>query len=614
MAARNDRILLKNGSLLSLGNFHVGEPDIYSFAMAKSTQVPSVLSFSGDVVAAGKPVVDDSVVTYLSTPKDATTVNSQAYKNKENEFDDGVRWIWGSLSRGGAYIRKTAANNYKIGGVTGFFRVGSDNYEYVINEQSVNRSLSDFSDVCFMYDDQSLTWDLPYIYVFTNGGMGIIPGAPEGSLDHYWNYRVYNSLISSYGDWQPLNDMDDVVHYITWEGITGNKPSCYWESQSTPPKDLDHIILGGQFSGMTRIKGDIWGGQKADDEDDPNRDAGSSEEQGGNGDYPEETSHVDTPDSSSMTTSIVNSGFITLYNPTLANVKSFSDFLFTDIDEVTSIQLKRLIADPIDFTLFLAMCHFTPPSTITDNIMYAGIDTGVSAKKINNQFKVIDCGTVHISGDTKTFLDYNNTTKISIYLPYAGIKELNADDVVGSDVNCTYNIDMLTGDCLITIKCVRNIRKQMGDAELDDVLYTFTGNCYETVPLTATDWRNVFTSSISLVSGGIALAGGNVAGIGAIANAIMTEKVSVEKSGNVSSNFGYMGVQYPYIILERPVTANPYNYRAFKGYVLNMHYNLGDLSGYTEIEGETLWIDGFDGITESEAEMLKQITSSGFYL
>jgi hypothetical protein len=75
-----------------------------------------------------------------------------------------------------------------------------------------------------------------------------------------------------------------------------------------------------------------------------------------------------------------------------------------------------------------------------------------------------------------------------------------------------------------------------------------------------------------------------------------------------------MDLQEPYIIVERPIDDNPYNYRAFKGYVLNMRYNLGNLKGYTEIESETLWVNGFDGITDEEAEMLKSITSSGFYL
>lgn len=618
MAALNNSILLNNGSQIFLATFQIGEPYTGSYSISKGTNhPPTVVNMSMDVVLAQKEVVPDSVLQILQNGGNESYIASDTFKNAETTFDQNVRWLWGSLENGGCYIRKVSSNAYRVGGVTCFiYYRNQERYCYLINEQGDTRTQAELDDLTFMYDEGFITNEyFPIIYVFNSGGIRAIPGAQGG--EHYWVYYVYNALTHLYSSAQPLDSMYAPTRYITWEGTLGDKPSCYWSLYGpTAPKGLSNKILGIErlTDNVVIIKGDIWGGQLADDEDDPNSDAGSSEEAGGNGDYPSETSHVDTPDASSMATNIVNSGLVTLYNPTLAGVKAFSDFLFTDIDEVKSLQLKRLIADPLDFTLFLAMCHFDPPYTEDDTIMYAGISTGVTAHKINNQFKKIDCGTVHIGGDTNTFLDYNNMTRIDIYLPYIGIQELNADDIIGSEVNCTYNIDMITGNCLVTLKCVRSVRRQQGDAELDDILYTFTGNCYESVPLTATDWRSLFTSSINLVVGGIALAGGNVAGIGAVANAIMTEKVSVAKSGNTSSNFGYMGVQYPYIIIERPVTANPYNYRAFKGQVLNMRYKLGNLSGYTEIESDTLRINGFEGITQGEAEMLKEITGSGFYL
>jgi hypothetical protein len=330
---------------------------------------------------------------------------------------------------------------------------------------------------------------------------------------------------------------------------------------------------------------------------------------------------METPDASGMAVNCVNSGFVTLFNPTLAQVKSFNDYLFTNIDDQISQQLKRLWSDPLDYILFIAMCHFNPPHTVDDNILFAGIDTGVQAHVINNQYKDINCGSVNIPGDCGNFLDFNNMTKVSIYLPYAGIKQLSSDDIIGSTVTCKYHIDMLSGNCLITLKCHRDVRRE-ADAQLDDEVYVFTGNCFQTFPITGTDWRGLYNSIINVITGAGSIAGGvgsgNVgaigSGLGNIANGIMSEKVSVETSGNLSSCFGYMGIQTPYIILERPITSNPKNYQEFKGFTLNMRYKLGNLKGYTEIEGGTLKTNDLDGITDQEAEMLKTICEQGFIL
>jgi hypothetical protein len=75
-----------------------------------------------------------------------------------------------------------------------------------------------------------------------------------------------------------------------------------------------------------------------------------------------------------------------------------------------------------------------------------------------------------------------------------------------------------------------------------------------------------------------------------------------------------MSGQEAFIVIERPIMQVPYNFGAFEGWTSNIYEKLSNLKGYTEIDAGTLWIDGFDGITSDEMDMLKQITSSGFYL
>ena len=72
-------------------------------------------------------------------------------------------------------------------------------------------------------------------------------------------------------------------------------------------------------------------------------------------------------------------------------------------------------------------------------------------------------------------MDYSEYTRIQIYLPFSGIHDLAPEDVQGSDLEVKYNIDVLTGDCVINVKCGQS------------VLYKFTGNMKLTIPITARD-------------------------------------------------------------------------------------------------------------------------------
>jgi esterase/lipase len=101
--------------------------------------------------------------------------------------------------------------------------------------------------------------------------------------------------------------------------------------------------------------------------------------------------------------------------------------------------------------------------------------------------------------------------------------------------------------------------------------------------------------------------------VGGVANDIMSQKVSVQKSGSISANFGYLGKQQPYIILERPELSIPVNYGRHEGYPANHKRKLLEVHGYTEIKADTLIANGFTGTSE-ELELLKQALQEGAYL
>ena len=623
MSAKNDTIILNNGAALDIATFTVGSPVAGATCLAQGTNhPPSCLNMAGDFILMTKPVVPIYYYNNMTNAKSREDFYDVSNQNDITWFNNNVRWIWGSVEKGGCYIRKTSTTKCVIGGVTCLCHNTNDDTFYFRMNETSELSTNDISDLVFLYEEGHLNDTFPVMDVSTLADMRYLP-QPESGIATYYVQRVFNALTNLYTS-HDMPSMYEPTRYITWEGILGDKPSCYWKANEgysgVFPHSLEMRILGGDIPANVETTGDIWGGQQKDPEYyDPNENAGTSEPGGGDGEYPSSTGHNDHPDSESMTVDVINSGFVTLYNPTLAQVKQFNNFLFTDIGDVEALSLKRLIANPIDYVLFLAMCHFTPNNNgVTDTIKYAGINTNVSATKVSSAFKVLDCGYIDNIHDCNNFQDYSPYTKYSAYLPYIGIVDLSADDITGSYITLEYNVDLLSGDCVATLKCKRLTRRNRGDAELDDVCYRYNGNCYRTIPLTGTDWRNMIGSTFSILGGAAAVATGNIAGIvggaGAIAEGVTSQKSSVSRSGQISGAAGYLDAQKPYIIIQRPLDDNPENYKGFKGYVANIRLELGQLSGYTEIVPESLWVNDFNGITEEEAEMLKNITSTGFYL
>lgn len=286
-------------------------------------------------------------------------------------------------------------------------------------------------------------------------------------------------------------------------------------------------------------------------------------------------------------------GLANIYNPTLAKVKEFSRWLWGS-DGFNLDQLKKLLQDPMQAIIGLHVMYATPTTGAERGIQVGYINSGVNSKIVTEQYTEIDCGTVTINeyfGDAR---DYSPFTQVYCYLPFIGIVELNADDVVNSTLGIKYKIDVLTGCCLAQLTV-----KKYG---LDAVLYTYTGNCAVQMPITSGNYLSTVSSLLgAVVSGAAAVAtGGALApvAIGAAANALGGgARASVAMSGSLGSNSGAMGIRKPYLIIKRVEQADANGYSEFYGYPTNRRVNLSQLSGYVRVKDINL-----SGTTATEEE------------
>lgn len=342
---------------------------------------------------------------------------------------------------------------------------------------------------------------------------------------------------------------------------------------------------------------------------DPYADGGYSGGGGGDGSFDLHNDSIDFP--SLPTLSAVDTGLVSIYTPSLAQLKALATFLWnanpTDVD-----WWKKLVANPLDLILGLSIVPVQVPAGAAQTIKVGLIDTGVSVTKAASQFVTVDCGSVTIQKNCGgSALDFSPFTKFSLYLPFIGTRTISCDDIMGRTVHVKYNVDLLSGGCTAMVK----ITGGPDDNPLNAILYQYSGACAISIPLTGETFTNMITSTIQLAAsiGATVATGGAASGVTAAsaANSLMSMKPIIERAGGVSGAAGQLGIMRPYLIAEVPRQSVPENCNTFTGYPSNMKAVIGDLAGYTEVD--IIYIKGIEA-TQAELDELESVLKGGFII
>lgn len=320
---------------------------------------------------------------------------------------------------------------------------------------------------------------------------------------------------------------------------------------------------------------------------DPYNPGGNSGVGGGEGNFDNTTVPVDIPELPTL--SAVDTGFISLYNPSLSQLNNLASYMWSDLFDLDTF--KKIFADPMSAILGLSIVPVAVPNGGAVDVKIGNISTGVSMSKATTQYVSVDCGTLNVEEYWGAYLDYSPYTKAEIYLPYIGARPIDIDDVMKKSVHVVYHIDILSGACCAYVKCG------------ESVLYTFVGQCTASIPITGNDWTNVINGALSIAAsvGSMIATGGATApmAINSIASsAVNNLKPQIEKSGSISGVGGMLGIQTPYLILTRPNQAKPENLNTYTGYPSYVTASLSTISGYTEIDNIHL-----ENVPATEAEL-----------
>lgn len=408
-------------------------------------------------------------------------------------------------------------------------------------------------------------------------------GGKYGSFTvHRWPEQYYGSVVF---------DTDDVNTF-------SKVGSIYYRPASEPPS---FSILAESIHGIQIIREVLLLNPYTPEpeETDPYSPGGSSGTGGGTGNFDGTGDDIAIP--GLPTLSAVDTGLITLFNPSISQLKSLSDYLWSGFDLNT---FKKIFANPMDCILGLSIVPVSVPNGELKEVSVGNIPTGVSMTVAASQYVIVDCGTLNVNEFWGAYLDYDPYTKAEIYLPYIGTHPISVDDIMGKSVHVVYHIDILSGACTAFVKCGGS------------VLYEFIGQCSSSIPVTGNDWTNVINGvlSVSAAIGTMVATGGATAPMAASAiasTAVNSMKSNVEKSGSMSGTGGMLAVQTPYLILTRPRQAMPARQNEFMGYPSFITSKLGSLSGYTVVE--EIHLENISG-TEQEISEIENLLKTGVIL
>ena len=263
---------------------------------------------------------------------------------------------------------------------------------------------------------------------------------------------------------------------------------------------------------------------------------------------------------------------------------------------------KKIYGDPMGCMIGLSVVPAIPGIQGSKNIMFGNVDSGVNCDYLTTNYCNVDCGSVSIDEYVGSFLDYEPHVKLNLFLPYVGFVPLSADDVVGGSINVQYNIDVLSGHCVAFVK-----------HSTKGVLYSYSGSCITNIPLTAQSFtgalQSYYTSLAGIAASAISSLGTGGAGLCQTAaevvkfgmDTMFNSKPAFQRSGSIGGASAIMGVQTPFIVIQRPRFSVPDNVTKYVGLTSNMTRQLGSCHGFTMCE--YVHLDGISATSEEIMEM-----------
>lgn len=226
----------------------------------------------------------------------------------------------------------------------------------------------------------------------------------------------------------------------------------------------------------------------------------------------------------------------------------------------------------------------------------------VRGQYLTKQFMKYELGSYYLEESFRNFLDYSHVG-IELYLPYCGVQRLDPSIVIGTTLKLSCVLDGLSGNIVYFLEV---------EGAVTRTVFSWNGNCSIEVPITAEDYGRKVTALISAAGTVAATVVGS--GIGALAlgstvASTLDDSSKYVKCGSITSNNGFAGIQYPFLIITKPKYSLPTNYGHTVGFMCMKTMSLAGVQGFTKVA--EVHLEGITGATDAEISEIETLLKSG---
>ena len=227
-------------------------------------------------------------------------------------------------------------------------------------------------------------------------------------------------------------------------------------------------------------------------------------------------------------------------------------------------------------------------------------------------------GTLDITEYYGTYLDYSPYTTAEIYIPYFGYRQIKLSDVMGKTLEIQYAVDFDVG--IITAFVLSD----------STPLTMYSAPFGVEVALSGSNANQVAQSVLGMVGNVVSAAGGVVSLItsagasapvavpqitgaaGNLVNQVMNLDISPRNFGSPSPTTALYAPQQPFIVLHRPITAEPADFAALNGYAAGYSGLVSSFSGYLKASSVKLSYNA--KVSQAEQQEIISLLLGGVYI
>ena len=306
-----------------------------------------------------------------------------------------------------------------------------------------------------------------------------------------------------------------------------------------------------------------------------------------------------------------------------SKLQSLRDFLFS---ETFLNNIARIWENPgeniIDIAYYPIDSAALSLAADTAKIVIGNIGSDVTALTFSNSApNYFFAGEYTVNPYYNSYLDYEPYTSVSIYLPYIGIKPLNASKITGHKLSVAYSFDF--GNRLITAHIGVDGNMTLSSGNVGNFIDEFTAGFGVAFPMSGTGNNqiamNVLNAVGTVATSAASIAGGVATGsvksiVGGVEKlgGVLGDKIHGENYGSLSPTTGLYSPQCPYLIINRPITAEPSEYKNMYGYSAAYSAKISAFSGFLQCGDVRLKSDGT--MTEREQQLIIDTLQGGIYI